>query len=96
MFLCGKPGNVKGPPVELLERETASFHESLKGLDSKKVLELYRKKIEELEMKLREERLEYESARAREEFFDQAASEVYLGKFDLSWQSTTSASNKAA
>jgi DNA-binding transcriptional regulator YiaG len=69
--------------LELLDKENSSFYESLKGLSSQMALELYRKKIEELELKLREEKLEYESARAREEFFDQAESDVYLGKLEL-------------
>ena len=77
------PSQVQPSAYELLERENASFHESLKGLSRQMALELYRRKIEELELKLREEKLEYENAKARDEFFDQAESDVYLGKLEL-------------
>lgn len=50
--------------LQLLEREHAFFHDSLKGIEAQAALALYGRRIEQLELKLRKEKLECEECQS--------------------------------
>ena len=77
------PPREEPTPLDQLERDLAQFHESLKGLNHSGVLARYDSKIAELEAKLKDEKHEYDKAKVRGAFFDEAEIEVYLDELAI-------------